>query len=379
MGSIWASLNDNALGLALAGALVMIALNALKWRGDLARAQQKKNEHDAAPDVNFDVTPKVSALVAAWNEGDIIKEHIASFRALRYPNKELILIAGGKDGTYQTALSLAGDGITVLEQPPGTGKQRSLRMGYPHTNGDVIFLTDADGIYEDQAFEHTIAAIINDGADVSTGGSSPIPRQRTNPFALHLWFIDRYVRSVWGDTTDGLLGRNAAVSREALDKISGFDADVQTGTDYHMAKTLIGAGYDIRYATHSEIPTTFAEDLKKYRTQQTRWLRNVVQHGMRSGAYGEAFRSLTPAFIGMFMLIMPFFALVIGPVLMVPWAVAAAHVLCSRIRYMRFGEIVTGYRFGVGYLLLPFYILLDFVLWSLTLVQYTFSRARNQW
>ncbi|MFW5708917.1 MAG: glycosyltransferase [Chloroflexota bacterium] len=377
MRATWEWLNDNVLMLAAAGALIMTLLNALKWPADRRRAVERRSVNP--PPVDFSYTPKVSALVAAWNEDRIIKQHVESFRALRYPNKELVLVAGGQDNTYNTARALAGEDVIVIEQPPGTGKQGSLRLGYPHTSGDLIFLTDADGIYTDEAFERTIAPIINDGAHVSTGASRPLPRQRSNPFVLHLWFIERYVRAAWGETTDGVLGRNAAVSREALDAIDGFDADVQTGTDYHMAKSLIGAGYLIRYAAYSEIPTTFAEDLKKYRTQQTRWLRNVVTHGLRYKAYGEVIRNLIPAFIGLFMLIAPLAALLIGPIVMVAWAAAAAHVLWSRVRYMRFGEIATGYRFGWGYLLLPVYILLDFMLWSLTLFQYTLRSLRSQW
>jgi hypothetical protein len=46
---------------------------------------------------------------------------------------------------------------------------------------------------------------------------------------------------------------------------------------------------------------------------------------------------------------------------------------------MRVGEIVTGRRFGVGYLLLPLYILLDFGVWALALLDYPFKQGRNRW
>ena len=73
-------------------------------------------------DVNGETLPKVSVLVAAWNEADIIREHIQSFLGLHYPNKELILCAGGEDGTYRIAREQGHTKVKVLEQQRGEGK-----------------------------------------------------------------------------------------------------------------------------------------------------------------------------------------------------------------------------------------------------------------
>ena len=79
--------------------------------------------------------PKVSVLVAAWNESAHIERHIESFQALRYPHKELVLCAGGTDGTYDMAKKYASEVVKVLEQHPGEGKQRALRKAFPQTDG----------------------------------------------------------------------------------------------------------------------------------------------------------------------------------------------------------------------------------------------------
>ncbi|NJK33015.1 MAG: glycosyltransferase [Deltaproteobacteria bacterium] len=83
-------------------------------------------------------------LVAAWHEADHIGAHIAAFQALRYPNKELILCAGGADGTCAIAQGCANESIHILEQMPGEGKQRALRRCYAAASGELIYLTDAD-------------------------------------------------------------------------------------------------------------------------------------------------------------------------------------------------------------------------------------------
>jgi hypothetical protein len=72
---------------------MVAAWNWWKWRQDRVLALRLRAQ-EAEP-VQLKSTPKVSVLVAAWNEADMIREHIESFLRLRYPNKELILCAGG--------------------------------------------------------------------------------------------------------------------------------------------------------------------------------------------------------------------------------------------------------------------------------------------
>lgn len=384
--NFWETINTYAWVLFLLGIIAVGGLQWRRWQMDRQRVERVQRDH-IPTQLRFKRTPKISVLVAAWNEAAIIAEHIASFERLRYPNRELVLCAGGKDETFKLAsdaAKISSGRVVVVEQPAGQGKQRSLQQAYEQATGDIIFLTDADCLYDDTSFEHTLAPIINDNAAVSTGASRPLLRQMHNPFVLHLWFIDAYVRTTWGDTTDGILGRNAAVTRTALDSMDAFTAEIRTGTDYHMAKMLIANGYTIRYARQSVIATTYADTLRKYRTQQSRWLRNVVMHGLDFKAYGEVARSLIPSAVAIFMLIGWLIGLM-SPLILTIWVVLWVQVMVSRIRYMRFGELVTGQPFGTGqpiksgYWRLPLYIALDFVIWASVWQQYLFKRERTRW
>ena len=113
--------------------------------------------------------PLVSVLVAAWNEAAHINRHIESFLALRYPNKELVLCAGGNDGTLDLAYACAGPQVELLPQAPGEGKQRALARSFHQARGEVIFLTDADCELADEPFERTLWPVIGYGEQVATG------------------------------------------------------------------------------------------------------------------------------------------------------------------------------------------------------------------
>lgn len=363
-------------GLFVLGAALIAAVNAWKWCADRALAVRIASRTEPVPALND--YPLVSVLVAAWNEAPVIARHIEAFQKLRYPERELILCAGGSDDTYQLASRSQPAGICVLEQRPGEGKQRALGRCLERAGGELIFLTDADCLLDDESFERTLAPLINEAAAASTGASHPLDEQRRRPFILHRWFTDVYDQAHRGATTEGILGRNAALQRAALEAVGGFQARVHTGTDYHMAKLLRQQGYPIRYA-RSSVATAFASTLRAYWKQQSRWLRNVVTHGLKFRAYREVAACLLPSLVGVVMLFGALPALLLGRVFLMLWGWLWLYALFSRARYMRFGEIVTGNRFSYGYALLPIYMAIDFAIWASILLQYPFRRGRVQW
>jgi len=379
MKALWVSVNAQAGWVFLVGVVLVTLWNGYRWRYDRALALRLRGKQPES--VSLRAWPKVSVLVAAWNEAHMIREHIESFLRLRYPNKELILCAGGDDGTYETARQYAGERVVVLEQRPGERKQRALQHCLEQAMGEVIFLTDADCLLSDEAFERTVAPVVNNEQAVVTGRYRPLPRQLGQPFVLHRWFTDLYAQARLHEYANGVLGRNMALKANVLRGIGGFNAHVETGIDYHLGKRIVAHGYRIRYVPDSIVKTPYPEDLASYQRQQTRWLRNVVMHGLQFSAYGEVVQCLIPAAIGALMLTGPLLGLCLGQIaLVVGWLLAWVHVLLSRVRYMRFGQLLTTKSFKTGdYLRLPAYAIVDFGIWAVTLLQYPFKEWRTRW
>lgn len=373
-------------------AIATVVSNAARWRGDhrLALRLRQEQQHDAPLPA---CAPRVSILVAAWNEAHLIGRHIESVLALRYPAVEYVLCAGGTDDTYELAKRYERPGVVVIEQRHGEGKQAALRRCLRRATGEIIFLTDADCLPDDQSVERTLGPILEGAAEATTGGSRPLPEQacphRQNILVAYRSAVDTYRSARAPSESAGLLGRNAALTRRALERAGGFDAEVASGTDYHLAKRLLKTGVRIRQVPGSEMATHYPEGLRGYVRQQRRWLRNVVLLSYQFRAYRDLAMALRTSLIGLGMLgsvaVWP-----VAPWLMALWFIAVVHGAAGKVRYLAFASTLRhdrprrpGGRVRSG--AMPAYLLwaipltlVEFVAWAWPFADYVTLRHRKR-
>jgi len=359
--------------------VVITAVNWVRWRDDRAlalRLREARGDRPRLEDLRAPV-PKVSVLVAAWNETKIISQHVGSFLNLRYPNKELILCAGGGDGTYDIARGYAGEAVIVFEQQPGEGKQAALRRCLHQAQGQIIYLTDADGVLDDDSFERTLEPLIADGEAASSGACQPMAEQQSRPFVVHQWCTDLYVQAHAPDHISGLQGANCAIRRHALEAAGAFAPDVRTGTDYHLAKRLLRTGYRIRWVRDSAVHTRYPDTRRSYWRRQSRWVRNLVVHGPAFGAQAEVRLAFRTGVVGLAMLGLPLGAALAvargargaAGWLLVVWSAALWHSILARLRYLGFGRLYRGVEIPWSqHTLIPLHMFVDFVAWVAPLV-----------
>lgn len=363
----------------VAGVGLVVAQNLRQWQRDKSLAERLKSERTPIPELA--ATPKVSVLVAAWNEGPEVEEIIESFKSLKYGNKEMVVCAGGRDDTYERALKYGGDSVVVLPQLPGEGKQGALRKCFERATGEIIFLTDADCALEDDGFIRTLAMLVNEGEDVATGVFRP-PKNTENydRFTLYQWFWNTYTVAGFSEYMNGMLGTNAAVRRSAVEKSGAFKSSTNTGTDYLMAKELIEAGYRIRCAKYSELKTSYPQDYSSYLKQQSRWIKNIVLLGTKFGSFDEVASALKTSLLGLGMLLFPLTFPITRSLGISIWMAAMLYGYLSRLRAVKFGEAYTGVKYPlIGYPWLFLYMLGDFFVWAYSLVEYLSPGLRRRW
>ena len=228
----------------LAGVVTSLVANALAFSKDRRAAQRLRKAPDK-PVLPCSL-PLVSFLVPAWNEAPNVEQCIRSILCLRYPNKELILCAGGKDGTLAVCCRFAGEGVIVLEQRPGEGKQVALRRCFEYSSGEIIFMTDADCVVDDDCVEATLAPLLLEDESAVTGYWQPLDTLRSNPFVVYQWANHLRYQAGKPAYAEALDGRNSAVRREVLVVGGAFRNEAATGTDYVLSQKLKAAGYRIR-------------------------------------------------------------------------------------------------------------------------------------
>ncbi len=280
-----------------------------------------------------DSAPRVSILLPAWNEAEFIPDCLASIRRLRYPDVELVVCAGGPDGTLERARRAAPPGAVILEQQPGEGKQRALQRCLERATGAVIFLTDADCVLDDETFERTLSPILRGEEVATTGSRRPLEGQRDHPLVAYQWSHHLWMQRTMPRYVETLDGVNAAVRRDVLERVGGFRMPAPIGTDYILSRQLRDAGYRIRFVPESRVQTAYCTTLAEYLRQRSRWFRNRFLYGLRGRNGREVGGHLWAALTGLGMLAVPLTGGLGSPLLWGLWLAALAYLVLSQVRF----------------------------------------------
>ena len=387
--------NDSASMWQLISAVVLLPLilNLLQWRSDCRRMRRLAASPQAVPSLGSisGDPPGVSFLVAAWNEESTVRACIEAILRLTCPKLAIVLCAGGTDRTWEIASQLSDPRLTLLEQRPGDGKQKSLQRCLEKASGDILYLLDADCLITEAAFARVLSPILNHEEQAVTAiPCTPLPEQLPLPFVLSQCASRVYTSICQPEYCSGLSGANSAVRREPLQKAGGFTTEAPSGVDYDLGQRLLRLGTRIRYRADASIPTKFHTRVGPYLRQQARWLRNVVVLGRRFRNYREVTACLFTSLVGFAMLIIPCLLLTraflpdIPPTLVrlaaALWMCAFLHALMSRLRYLGIAAEWLGIRFPLrAALLLPLFLLIDFLAWTIPLGQYPVNSLRQRW
>lgn len=334
----------------------------------------------ASPNVNVtQQLPSVSVLLPAWNAAATIADCLDSLVAIPWPGLEIIVCAGGDDGTFDIARRYAERGVTVLRQHAGEGKQATLRRCLAHSHGTIIYLTDADCLVPEDVFRAVLEPIVRGDVGASTGVSKPVPEQTNDPLAIFQWSIVRAGERRRSPQSSGMLGRNCAVRRDALLSAGAFAADVPIGTDYHLAKMLIANHVEIRFVP-AAVLTHYPHQPLHYLSQQSRWIRNIFFHGLRFGDHDEVVACSKTVAIGAAFWLWMFTWPWTRRAGVVTWLLAFGYLISARARYARQLAREQHLSLGVNFAIrLPWYTLLNVAAWVRPLVDALSPSRRVRW
>lgn len=128
---------------------------------------RRLTRQDALPehaDHNETVWPRVSLIVPARNEADVIEAALESMLRSQYPNLQILLIndrSTDNTGDIIDRLAAADERCTVFhitDLPSGwLGKNHAMHVAANSADGDYLLFSDADVVYEPGAIESAIA------------------------------------------------------------------------------------------------------------------------------------------------------------------------------------------------------------------------------
>ena len=216
--------------------------------------------------------PRVSLIVAAHREADVIAEKVADARALDWPADRLEVVVacdGSPDDTPARARAAGAD--VVLELPWG-GKVRAQDAAVDAARGELLAFSDANARWEPGALRALAAAFADPRVGYACGQVRFVGEEGTNQEGLY-WRYEMAIRGLESDLSSVTAGNGAiyAVRPEAYLRV-----DPVMGHDLSLPFALVKRGWRAVYApgaraTEKMVPTIEGEFARKRRMMSHAW------------------------------------------------------------------------------------------------------------
>lgn len=229
------------------------------------------------PAVRPEPTPgrKVDVYVCTYDEpAEVVMATLAGCRALRYPHTTYLLDDGRRPEMEELA-ELAGAGY--LTRPDNShAKAGNLNAALPRTDGDLVFVLDADHVPMPDALDALVGYF-----DEERMAIVQTPHDFFNHDSVQHYVVGRHEQSLFyrvvspGKDRHGAAywcGSAALINRHALLDVGGVATET-IAEDFHTTIRLLRHGWRTRYHDEVLVQGLAPHDLDGYLLQRDRWAR----------------------------------------------------------------------------------------------------------
>jgi cellulose synthase/poly-beta-1,6-N-acetylglucosamine synthase-like glycosyltransferase len=215
--------------------------------------------------------PKVSAIVAAYNEQEVIAQRITNLRSLDYPpDRVQVIVAsdGSSDHTVSRARAAGAD--VVLELPRG-GKIRAQDAAVEEAGGELLVFSDANAVWDRDALKRLVAAFADPEVGYVCGDVSFLDAGGTNQEGLY-WRYEMWLRRMESALHSVTSGNGAiyATRRDAYLKV-----DPLAGHDLSFPFNMVKRGWRAIYVTEAHATEKMAPSIEGEFTRKRRMARRT--------------------------------------------------------------------------------------------------------
>ncbi|HVF89194.1 MAG TPA: glycosyltransferase family 2 protein [Blastocatellia bacterium] len=140
-----------------------------------------------------DITPRVSVIIAAYNEEADIAEKLENTLALDYPREKLEIIVASdcsSDRTDEIVTGFGDRGVILHRRPERLGKTSAQNHAVGVSTGEVLLFSDATTMYEPDTLRKIVRSFADTEVGCVTGNVVYVDRASTA--------VGRGLRSYWG-------------------------------------------------------------------------------------------------------------------------------------------------------------------------------------
>jgi cellulose synthase/poly-beta-1,6-N-acetylglucosamine synthase-like glycosyltransferase len=195
------------------------------------------------------IEPRVSFIVAAYNEAAVIGQKLDNTLALDYPRHllEIIIVTDGShDETANIAADYHDQGVILLHQPERRGKSAAINRAVERATGEILVFSDANAFYRDNA----LRMLVRHFSDPSTGCVSgkktirPTAASVTESESIY-WKYESFIKS-----SESRLGMTTAIVGEMMALRKEHFSPIPAGIindDAYLALNSLRSGYRVIY------------------------------------------------------------------------------------------------------------------------------------
>ena len=220
--------------------------------------------------------PRVSLIVAAYNEEAVIAAKVANALALDWPRDRLQIVVavdgGAQPGADATAARAREAGADVVLELPRGGKMRSQDHAVAVADGDLLAFSDANAEWEPDALRRLVAPFADPRVGYVCGQVGFVNDEGTNQEGVY-WRYEMWLRGHESALASVTAGNGAiyAVRPEAY-----FEVDPVMGHDLMFPFNLVKRGWLALYAPDARarekmVPSIEGEWRRKRRMMSHAW------------------------------------------------------------------------------------------------------------
>ncbi|WP_316814879.1 glycosyltransferase family 2 protein [Pedobacter nyackensis] len=208
---------------------------------------------------------KVTVLIAAYNEEDIIIDKVKNTLELNYPEDKIQVIFITDGSTDQTVEKLRNiDGITLLHEDIRSGKMAAIKRAIPFINGDVTIFTDANTFLNKNAILELVKHYQNNRVGAVAGEKRILVDEKADASSAGEGFYWKYESALkkW----DYELYSNVGAAGELFSIRTALYQPVESDTiidDHMIAMRIAEKGYVIAYEPNAYAMETASANTKE--------------------------------------------------------------------------------------------------------------------
>lgn len=245
---------------------------------------------DRPPPLALDLKfPRISLLIAAYNEAENITETFRGIKGQDYPAEIEIIVVddGSTDDTVEILGSFNMRNLKIIEARHA-GKANALNEGLKHVSHEIVVCIDADTFLHPQALRRIVARFLTDPSDTAAVAGCVLVKNSRSTFMTRLQEWDYFTGIASAKRQQSLYqgtlvaqGAFSAFRTKVVKAHAGWPGVI--GEDIVLTWSLIKSGYRIGFEPTAIGFTSAPETLHGFYRQRKRWARGMIeglkQHG----------------------------------------------------------------------------------------------------